>query len=187
MQELITRSLVDDLSPTLLRYARRSLSAADAEDVLQAMWIAALRSAGSFGGRAPLRGWLKGILRHLICDHKRRRLAEPLCEDDVPSHDDDPLDLRDLRHAAAQATVALSCLSSAERRAVELVDLDDTTREQAAEHLNVTRAHLRVLLFRARTKLSVRLTASGIGADVLTIRPRTRPKMGSQGGRSSTD
>jgi RNA polymerase sigma-70 factor, ECF subfamily len=54
-----------------------------AEDAVQEALVAALRSPGSFGGRASERTWLVGILKHKIVDHFRRTAREtPLDPDE---------------------------------------------------------------------------------------------------------
>jgi RNA polymerase sigma-70 factor, ECF subfamily len=56
----------------LVRLRDRSL----AEDAVQETLVAALRSPGSFGGRATERTWLVGILKHKIVDHFRKTARE---------------------------------------------------------------------------------------------------------------
>lgn len=71
--------------PYLLRYARLQLaSAAQAEDAVQETLLAAIEGAGRFAGRAALRTWLTGILKHKIIDQLRRSGREqPLAGDDA--------------------------------------------------------------------------------------------------------
>ena len=67
------RSQVEGLRPYLLRYASLQLRDAHAaEDAVQEALVAALAGEAGFGGRANLRTWLTGILKHKIVDAIRR-------------------------------------------------------------------------------------------------------------------
>ena len=48
-----------------------SSNRADAEDLFQATWLAALRSLPSYQGRGSFRAWLHGITLHLHHDQLR--------------------------------------------------------------------------------------------------------------------
>jgi RNA polymerase sigma-70 factor, ECF subfamily len=167
-EAIITRTLITQLHPSLLQYARRFVSAADAEDVVQATWIGALRGADTFSGRSSMLTWLRAILRRRIFDLARsRRRFEPLLDDDLPA----PWRLDEAEHsdmvtAAGRATAALANLSEAERRALVLVDLDGMERDAVSERLQVSRGHLRVILFRARQKVSQSLQREGFDAEL---------------------
>src|SRR5712691_763475 len=71
------RSQVQAQRAYLLRYA--SLQLRDrhaAEDAVQETLVAALAGEAGFGGRANLRTWLTGILKHKIIDAIRRSSRE---------------------------------------------------------------------------------------------------------------
>ena len=71
------RSQVEGLRPYLLRYASLQLrDAAAAEDAVQEALLAALAGQSGFAGRANLRTWLTGILKHKIVDTIRRQSRE---------------------------------------------------------------------------------------------------------------
>ena len=44
------------------------------DDLVQEVFLAALKGLPSFTGRSPLRSWLLGIARHKVEDHYRARL-----------------------------------------------------------------------------------------------------------------
>lgn len=59
--------------PVLFRYALLQLHDTGlADDVVQETLLAALQSVANFDGKASLRTWLIGILKHKIADHWRR-------------------------------------------------------------------------------------------------------------------
>jgi len=165
---LITSEVIALHTPALLAFAQRALfRPEDAEDAVQETWVSALKSAHTFEGRSSLRTWLTGILRRRIFDryHAQRRV-EPLFAEPV-ADDEDRLDALDLREAAAFVSSGLSELRDQERTAILLCDVDDWDRDAAAEHMQITRGHLRVVLHRARTKLEQHLKVQGVSAQVL--------------------
>jgi RNA polymerase sigma-70 factor (ECF subfamily) len=61
----------------LFRVARRQLHSDDlAEDAVQETLLAGISGAGRFEGKADLRTWLTGILKHKIVDLIRRQVRE---------------------------------------------------------------------------------------------------------------
>jgi RNA polymerase sigma-70 factor (ECF subfamily) len=75
----------------LLRYALVHLrDQARAEDAVQETLLAAMENQAAFSGRAQLRTWLTGILKHKIVDVFRRQAREaPLPTDAGPAPDSD--------------------------------------------------------------------------------------------------
>jgi RNA polymerase sigma-70 factor, ECF subfamily len=68
---------LEALRPYLLRYAAMELRNREAaEDCVQEALLAALSAPASFEGRANLRTWLTGILKHKIVDAIRRQSRE---------------------------------------------------------------------------------------------------------------
>lgn len=164
---------IAELSPQLLRYAMRLIShRQDAEDLVQETWISALRSASSFAGRSGLRTWLLTILRRRAIDRFRRRPRVEAFDEERWCDGDQAVEsgqaLLELRASGAWATRALAELDglpALERDAVLLCDVRELEREEAAQRLDVTRGHLRVLLHRGRIKLEGRLRELGYGSE----------------------
>jgi RNA polymerase sigma-70 factor (ECF subfamily) len=72
------RAQIEALRPYLVRFASLQLrDAAAAEDAVQEALVAALAGEAGFAGRANLRTWLTGILKHKIVDAVRRQAREP--------------------------------------------------------------------------------------------------------------
>ena len=89
--------LVDRYADCLYDYVRQRLAPSTdlVDDIVQDVFIAALRGLDRFSGQSALRSWLLGIARHKVEDHYRRRLREmvsPLELDDaaVPTLARDP-------------------------------------------------------------------------------------------------
>ncbi|MDH3320739.1 MAG: sigma-70 family RNA polymerase sigma factor [Betaproteobacteria bacterium] len=84
------RAQIEALRPYLLRFASLQLrDAAAAEDAVQEALLAALAGEASFAGRANLRTWLTGILKHKIVDAIRRQAREPLLPQESEDAPDD--------------------------------------------------------------------------------------------------
>jgi RNA polymerase sigma factor (sigma-70 family) len=78
--------LYDRHASALLGFATRCSGAQDAEDLVQATFVRAARSAARFDGRhASARSWLFGITAHLVQERRRSfaRLARALLRLDV--------------------------------------------------------------------------------------------------------
>jgi RNA polymerase sigma-70 factor, ECF subfamily len=74
-----TARLVAEYGDPVYGYVRQRLAPrADlVDDVVQDVFLAALRSLPTFLGNAPLRSWLLGIARHKVEAYYRQRLREP--------------------------------------------------------------------------------------------------------------
>jgi RNA polymerase sigma-70 factor (ECF subfamily) len=86
----LTEALLAEHRPVLFRYALLQLRDDQlAEDAVQETLLAAWQSASSFEGKARLRTWLIGILKHKIADHWRRRSPEIIASEiDFAENDD---------------------------------------------------------------------------------------------------
>lgn len=70
----LSEQLLAEHRPVLFRYALLQMRDAElAEDAVQETLLSAWQSSASFAGKAGLRTWLIGILKHKIADHWRRR------------------------------------------------------------------------------------------------------------------
>ncbi|MBN2063521.1 MAG: sigma-70 family RNA polymerase sigma factor [Sedimentisphaerales bacterium] len=88
----IWQQLLDRYQGRLYSYALRMLNgrSADAEDVVQDVFISFLKNLSSFEGRSSLESWLFLILRRRIIDMFRRKKADISClVNDLISEDSD--------------------------------------------------------------------------------------------------
>lgn len=89
---LFTEQNLAEQRAVLFRYALLQLrDSALADDAVQETLLAALQSAAGFEGKAGLRSWLIGILKHKIADHWRRSARETGESDFDRPEDDDGL------------------------------------------------------------------------------------------------
>ena len=165
---LITRQMIEELSPSLLNIALRKVARrADAEDLVQETWSSALCTVSTFEGRSTLRAWVIGILRRRIADHYRReRPSTELEETDYASPLRSPVEHHDWQEAAKGALGAFGELTALERTAITLCDLQDFDRDEAAEQMGIQRGYVRVLLHRARNKVETALRDQGLGMEL---------------------
>lgn len=88
---LLNEQSLGEQRPVLFRYALLHTKDSElADDVVQETLLAALQSASGFAGKAALRTWLIGILKHKIADHWRRSTREAvIMEYDQQDESDD--------------------------------------------------------------------------------------------------
>jgi RNA polymerase sigma-70 factor, ECF subfamily len=103
-RELVTAILRKDRKATALfvaqhadaiyGYVRHRLAPrADlVDDIVQDVFLAALRGLAGFAGNAPLRSWLLGIARHKVETYYRERLREPELFGDGHDHAEPAID-----------------------------------------------------------------------------------------------
>lgn len=149
----IDTRLVRELGPSLVSFAQRTVGdRAAAEDLVQEMWLGALRSAGRFEGRSSVRTWLTTILRRRIAERYRRGHTHELFDEEEVVLELDDVDPLVAEERARQAHQLLSELDGREQLALTLCTLEDVDRDEVCAQLGVTRGHLRVLLHRASHK-----------------------------------
>lgn len=91
MMGSFTEQALAEQRPVLFRYALLHCRDSQlADDVVQETLLAALQSAAVYEGKAELRTWLIGILKHKMADHWRRSAREAPLPDFI--HTDDKND-----------------------------------------------------------------------------------------------
>jgi len=164
------------LRPMLVRMARQRLrNDAWVEDAVSETLVAALESPGAFAGRAQLRTWVVGILKHKLVDQIRRhtrecQLHDPVEPDesadaglladgaeqalvDAPAEWGDPQERLSRRQFMAQFERVLRQLPPQQGRAFLMRNWMDADTEDICSELGVTANHLAVILHRARQRL----------------------------------
>lgn len=148
----------------LVRFAKARLhDPALAEDVVHDVFEAVLSGRASFAGRAALRSWLTGILKHKIVDLVRQRArTEPLDEASCDEEADSPLDSTQLRpdemaeqrEQLAGVLQRIAALPVPLREVMQLRVLEDQPTDQVCRTLAITEDNLFVRLHRARKALA---------------------------------
>ena len=147
----------------LVRFAKARLhDPALAEDVVHDVFEAVLSGRAAFAGRAALRSWLTGILKHKIVDLVRQRArTEPLdddAQDDgalaIESPAPRPDEMAEQRERLAGALQRIEALPAPLRDAMQLRVLEDQPTDAVCRTLAITEDNLFVRLHRARKQLA---------------------------------
>ena len=165
----------------LLKFARLQLrNEAWAEDAVSETMLAAIAKPQAFGGKAALRTWLVGVLKHKIVDNLRANLRQPNvadmrghAEDDMSEGDmldaigfkqdghfaDKPADWgnpdQDLsqRQFMAVLDACIAKLPAVQGRLFLMREWLELDADEVCKTLNITSTNLYVQLHRARLKL----------------------------------
>lgn len=159
--EIELASLVTAYSAFLFRVAHSILrSRADAEDVVQDVFVRVLRNQRSLPEVRDMRVWLVRIAWNLAIDRRRRirpdqldeNFAHTLAANHLPA--DEALgEAQRMRRVFAE----LEKLPEKERHALLLSAIEELSISEMAQILGRSESAVRALLFRARTRLRERL------------------------------
>lgn len=123
----------------------------DADDLLQEVFIKALRQGSAFCTIDNPRAWLFHVARNALAD--RLRVAQTLIElpEDIAAPTDEPPPvIDDLTRCLPRV---LSELSSEDRLAITFCDIDGQSQQALAEHLGISLSGAKSRLQRARRRL----------------------------------
>lgn len=172
--------LYDRYADELYRYARFTLQDSYlAEDVVQEVFIRAIRSWQSFRGDAAVRTWLWQIARNYIRDIIRRRqvrnrhsVSHPVEDYDVGAPMDTLIELED----------QLGNLTTNQRQVFVLRCMQDLTVKDTAEILGWSESKVKTTLSRTLVKLRSQLEAEMVSAG---LRPSPEDhKQSNEGGEA---
>lgn len=170
-------AFIEDLRRQMLKFATLQMNDRDmAEDAVQDALAAALKNAGSFGGRSALKTWVFAILKNKIIDiiRQRRRMVEAsslLSEDDegpLPAvfdkkgfwkPEDRPLDWGAPEAAAHDDEfwmvfeACLEGLPPQQAKVFMMREFVELGSDEICSDLNISTSNLHVILHRARLRL----------------------------------
>lgn len=158
-------ALVETYSALLFRVAHSVLrSRAEAEDVVQDVFVRVLKHRGSLHQLRDPRVWLVRIAWNLAIDHRRRIrpeqmdaiFAESLTGNDMPA--DEAIEQTQRTKLVLRE---LERLPKGERHVLLLSAIEELSTAEMAAVLGKTESAIRALLFRARTRLRQRLERKG--------------------------
>jgi RNA polymerase sigma-70 factor (ECF subfamily) len=168
------RRRIEALRPYLLKYASLQLRNAEAaEDAVQETLLAALAAEASFAGRADLRTWVTGILKHKIVDAIRRASRERPLEGgdgegtadfdalfderghwlERPAEWQNPDDALHEKQFFAALETCLAALPERTSRVFLMREHMGLETDEICKELDLTSTHCWVLLYRARMAL----------------------------------
>ena len=156
-----------DLAPHrayLAQFARRRLmDPALAEDLVHDVFEAVMTGRAEFGGRAALRSWLVGILKHKIVDLARQRSRHDSLDqgsgEDGPGLEFEcpqprPDEVAEQRQLLRRTLARIALLPESLRRVVELRVLHGHDTAEVCSALAISEQNLFVRLHRARRALA---------------------------------
>jgi RNA polymerase sigma-70 factor, ECF subfamily len=147
-----------------LRLLRRP---AQAEDAAQEVFVRAYRSLDRYNPDQPFAAWVSGIATHHCIDLIRRRAKEPGLFDDpdadlnaLESDAPAPLDALVDAERGAAVRAAIAALPDKYRVPIVLAYFNDSSYDEIAADLGITRNHVGVLLLRGKHLLRQSLAAA---------------------------
>jgi RNA polymerase sigma-70 factor, ECF subfamily len=139
--------------------ARRIRAEADADDVLQDVFVRIQRGLPSLRDDQRFGPWVYQVARSAVIDHVRSSARhpiarrEPAVEDELGADEPDPSSVE--RQVAEYAALLVSMLPSPYREALTLTELEGLTQKQAAEMLGISVSTMKSRVQRGRRKLRV--------------------------------
>ncbi|MBI2277619.1 MAG: sigma-70 family RNA polymerase sigma factor [Dechloromonas sp.] len=140
----------------LLGYLRHRVGhPEDAEEVLQEVFIKAMRQGEQFCGVDNPRAWLFQVARNALADRLRVSRDHLALPDDLATPvPDGPLPVDDLSQCLPRV---LSELSAADRLVVTFCDIEGGSQQALADRLGLTLSGAKSRLQRARKRLKARM------------------------------
>lgn len=161
---------LDSYGPRVQRLVRRyALREADAEDLMQEIFLDLYRSAGNFRGEAALATWVYRVaLNHCLRHGEKEKRHTTSQSDDETEHADESSTFDPARHTARgelreQVQGALQNLSAAQRDVVILHELHGLTYSECAQILDVPVGTVKSRLSNAFSRLRASLGGYVLG------------------------
>lgn len=129
-----------------------------ASDLLQDVFVKALRMGGQFCEITQARAWLFEVARNTLIDHWRRQRQTEVLDEALPEPEHDaPAAVDSLASCLPRV---LAELSEADRDAITQCDLQGMSQEAYAHRLGITLAGAKSRVQRARRRLKSQLMTS---------------------------
>lgn len=129
-------------------------SPADVQDVVQEVFVAALRELTFFQGKSSLKTWMISVANHKIADFYRKRYAKKVLKT-LPLPEWLGIEISDSGEVIEKTRQVLALLSSRDRYLLIRKYIDDLSCAQLATELKVTVRAIESSLLRARKQFSL--------------------------------
>ncbi|MGE5386213.1 MAG: sigma-70 family RNA polymerase sigma factor [Betaproteobacteria bacterium] len=130
----------------------------EADDLLQDVFLKALRQGKAFCAVENPRAWLFQVARHALVDRLRTTRASYPLPDELPMPESDAPAAVDLLTQCLPRV--LSELDAADRLAIECCDIEGCPQQALADRLGITLSGAKSRLQRARKRLRARLESA---------------------------
>ena len=166
---------------------RRVHSAADADDVVQEVFLRMQRGLSGLRDDERFGPWVYRVARNAIADHRRSARRHPIVAEAADRLDEAALDAGDddrkvEQDLAAYVAMFVAMLESPYREALTLTELEGLTQKEAAEMLGISLSGMKSRVQRGRERLRKMLEdCCSIALDsrgrVLSCEPRPDGKL----------
>ncbi len=129
----------------------------DAEDMLQDLFLKAMRQDRKFCELENARAWLFEVARNAVADRLRLKKEQVELPDDLADETDEPFPVESLAECLPRA---LAELSAEDREAITLCDLEGLSQQEYAQRNGLTLSAAKSRVQRARTRLRAHLTTA---------------------------
>jgi len=149
-----------------------------ADDLLQEVFVKAMRHRETFCSLDSARAWLFRVARNVLVDHFRLKKEQVELPDDLAANDEEAAAVDGL---AACIPRVLSELSDADREAIRLCDLEGMTQEAFARLKGLSLPAAKSRVQRARARMRKQLVKScqvEFGEDGQVLHFVPRPPLG---------
>ncbi|WP_127475028.1 RNA polymerase sigma factor SigZ [Sulfurivermis fontis] len=136
---------------------RRLRNPHDAEDMVQELFLKAMRQERKFCEIANARAWLFEVARNAVADRLRLKKEQVELPDDLVAATDEPVPVETLAECLPRA---LAELSAEDREDLTLCDLEGLTQEEYARRKGLTLPGAKSRVQRARKRLREHLTSA---------------------------
>ena len=137
--------------------SRRVASPADADDVLQEIFLRMHRGISTLEESERFGPWVYGIAKRAIADHFRGRARHPLASSSRPENLEPTNDSEDADEPEAELAECVALfvaqLPSPYREAVTLTELEGLTQREAAEMLGLSVSGMKSRVQRGRARI----------------------------------
>jgi RNA polymerase sigma-70 factor (ECF subfamily) len=130
----------------------------DADEVLQEVFIKALRQGPRFCAVDNRRAWLFQVARNALADRLRVARAHVPLPDDLANPADEPAPTVD--ELSQCLPRVLSELSATDRLAITLCDIEGHSQQELADRLGISLSGAKSRIQRARRRLKERMTSA---------------------------
>jgi RNA polymerase sigma-70 factor, ECF subfamily len=150
-------------------HLERYVSATDAEDLLQEVWLLAWQRAGQWDGRGRLLGWLLAIATNTALNHlRRKREIVSLAQAELEDNAETPASISEAqlpgieeqvlwREELQRIRMAMAALPENKQEALRLVRIEGRSLQEAADSLGIPIGTLKSRLHHARKLLMEQL------------------------------
>jgi len=153
--------LIDRISPHLHRFfLAKSMSRADAEDLLQETWLRIHKVRHTYRPDEPALPWFYAIARHIRVDHYRKSVRVAAGEKELVEMSKG---ISPASHQVGGLEVLLAPLSESQREVIAMLKVEGMSLEDVARATSSSVGSVKQKVHRAYEKLRKTIGSAGLG------------------------